>query len=46
MTTLARRADVNPSTMCAVIAGEMVNHHSQIRPTRTVWLRLRLRWFH
>ena len=30
MTTLARRADVNPSTMYAVIAGERVNHHSQI----------------
>ncbi|WP_368418978.1 hypothetical protein [Rhodovarius sp.] len=39
MTTLARRADVNPSTMYAVIAGERVNHHSQIRLSRMLsWL--------
>jgi hypothetical protein len=36
MTALARRADVYPSTMYAVIAGERVNHHSQIRSTRMV----------
>ena len=34
MTTLARKADVNPSTRYAVIAGERVNHHSQIMSTR------------
>jgi hypothetical protein len=32
MTTPARRADVNPSTMSAAIAGERVNHQFQIRP--------------
>ena len=36
MTTLARKADVNPSTMYAVIAGERVSHHSQIRLSRAL----------
>ena len=39
MTTLARRADVNPSTLYQAIAGERVNHHSQIRLSRMLsWL--------
>jgi len=36
MSTLARRADVNPSTMYAAMAGERLDHQIQIRPTRTV----------
>jgi hypothetical protein len=36
MTTLARRADVNPSTMYAAIAGERLNHQIQIRSRPTV----------
>ena len=36
MTTLARKADVNPSTMHAAIAGERLNHQLQIRPRAIV----------
>jgi DNA-binding transcriptional regulator YhcF (GntR family) len=35
-TTLARKADVNPSTMYAAIAGERLDHQIQIRSTRMV----------
>ena len=39
MTTLARRADVNPSTLYQAIAGERINHHSQIRLSRMLsWI--------
>jgi len=36
MTMLARRADANPSTFYAVIAGERIKHQLQIRSTRMV----------
>jgi hypothetical protein len=32
MSELALRADMQPSTICAAIAGERVNHQFQIRP--------------
>ena len=36
MTMLARRADVDSSTLCQAIAGERVNHQIHIRSTRMV----------
>jgi hypothetical protein len=36
MSELALRADVNPNTMFAAIAGERLNHQIQIRSTRMV----------
>ena len=39
MTTLARRADVNASTLYQALNGERINHHSQIRLSRALaWL--------